>query len=432
MSDSSNSNVFSNKNFLLTFIGALISDLGAALYSFAISYYILDISDNNAFLQGLYLALCGVALVISTPIGGVLGDRSNKAKIMFICDLLTGSVVLISAIGITYISDHKLQLIILFFVGIAGNILNGFFSPAASALLPDIVEKDQFQQANAYFTAKSSLQSIIGVILAGILYSTLPVNILFMIVGICYIVSAISEMFIHYEFKGAGEKITVRLMITDMADSLNYLKSQKAITALLAASLFMNFFVNPVEANFVPYFIKTDVSSSSDYLFSKAVSPEMWSSIFSVLYAACILIGSLILSSQTPKEKFGHTTALRVLQLAVIMILLTLGYSLFVFSLISLNFLLIIMCLVHIAIGFVIAFINIPSSTAIMRTVDENKLSKITSFVTLLAMGITPISLGIAGAALQFSGGLSLLAFCSAGFAITAICLLLNKHIKEV
>ena len=90
------------------------------------------------------------------------------------------------------------------------------------------------------------------------------------------------------------------------------------------------------------------------------------------------------------------------------------------------------MCLVHIAIGFVIAFINIPSSTAIMRTVDENKLSKITSFVTLLAMGITPISLGIAGAALQFSGGLSLLAFCSAGFAITAICLLLNKHIKEV
>ena len=126
MSDSSNSNVFSNKNFLLTFIGALISDLGAALYSFAISYYILDISDNNAFLQGLYLALCGVALVISTPIGGVLGDRSNKAKIMFICDLLTGSVVLISAIGITYISDHKLQLIILFLVGIASNILNGF------------------------------------------------------------------------------------------------------------------------------------------------------------------------------------------------------------------------------------------------------------------------------------------------------------------
>ena len=58
-------NVFSLRNFRLVFFGALVSELGATLYSFAVSFYILEISGNNAFLQGLYLALCG----------GVLGDR---------------------------------------------------------------------------------------------------------------------------------------------------------------------------------------------------------------------------------------------------------------------------------------------------------------------------------------------------------------------
>ena len=49
-------NVFTNRNFRLVFFGALVSELGAVLYSFAVSFYILEISENNAFLQGLYLS----------------------------------------------------------------------------------------------------------------------------------------------------------------------------------------------------------------------------------------------------------------------------------------------------------------------------------------------------------------------------------------
>ena len=48
-------NVFFSSNFRLVFLGALVSELGALLYNFAVSFYILEISNNNAFLQGLYL-----------------------------------------------------------------------------------------------------------------------------------------------------------------------------------------------------------------------------------------------------------------------------------------------------------------------------------------------------------------------------------------
>ena len=59
-------NVFRSRNFRLVFLGALVSELGALLYNFAVGFYILQISGNSAFLQGLYLALCGVAMLLFT------------------------------------------------------------------------------------------------------------------------------------------------------------------------------------------------------------------------------------------------------------------------------------------------------------------------------------------------------------------------------
>ena len=38
-------NVFRNRNFRLVFLGALVSELGALLYSFAVGFYILQISN---------------------------------------------------------------------------------------------------------------------------------------------------------------------------------------------------------------------------------------------------------------------------------------------------------------------------------------------------------------------------------------------------
>lgn len=66
------------------------------LYSFAVSFYILEISGSNAFLQGLYLAVCGVVMLVFTPLGGVLGDRYSKSRIMYLCDYGKGGTILAS------------------------------------------------------------------------------------------------------------------------------------------------------------------------------------------------------------------------------------------------------------------------------------------------------------------------------------------------
>ena len=121
-------NVFRSRNFRLVFLGALVSELGSLLYSFAVSFYILEISGNNAFLQGLYLALCGGICLVLTPLGGVLGDRWNKARIMFVCDYLKGGIILLATLFMVLFRSSGPQIVILFVTGMLGNGISGIFS----------------------------------------------------------------------------------------------------------------------------------------------------------------------------------------------------------------------------------------------------------------------------------------------------------------
>ena len=257
-------NVFFNRNFRLVFLGALVSELGALLYSFAVGFYILQISGNNAFLQGLYLALCGIALLIFTPVGGVLGDRFNKAKIMYICDFIKGGIIILATVLMLLFPAANSHIVILFVLGILGNIISGIFTPAAGAMLPHIIEGEKLQQANAYFSIKSSLEGIVGVVLAGILYAALPIHTLFFMVGACFVASGISETLIRYEHTPSADQLTLRVAFSDMKDGLNYLKTRKAVLALLGAMLFINFFFAPVGSNFIPYFVRTDLADAGE------------------------------------------------------------------------------------------------------------------------------------------------------------------------
>ncbi len=424
-------NVFSVRNFRLVFFGALVSELGAVLYSFAVGFYILEISGNSAVLQGLYLALCGVTLLLFTPIGGVLGDRFNKAKIIFVCDYLKGGLILLATLLMLLFPGNRAHIVILFLTGIAGNAVSGVFSPAAGALLPHIVSEDRLQQANAYFSVKSSLQSIFGIVLAGVLYAALPIRALFTAVGVCYVLSGVSEMFIRYDQKQSPEKLTLRVVVSDTRGGIAYLKGQKAIMAILAAVLFINFFFAPV-SNFIPYFVRTDVALAPSYLFDNLLTPELWSSVFSVLIGVSSLAGSVILSARPPVKKTGRTIALFLCAIAAVMILMTVSYWLLVDRGASLNAFLALFSLGCLLIGLFLVFVNVPLSTAIMRIVDRDKLSKVNGIISIVSQGLIPIASVLAGVVLQYLGSTLLLAFCSAGFTAAALFLLFNRHAAAI
>ena len=402
-------NVFYNRNFRLVFWGALVSSLGATLYSFAVSFYILEISGNNALLQGLYLALCGIAMLAFTLVGGVLGDRMSKAKIMYVCDWLKGGMIILATVLMLLFPSPDAQLVILFVLGILGNMVSGIFNPAAGAILPHIVREDQLQQANAYFSMKSALESILGIILAGILYAALDIHTLFFLVGACYIASGVSEMMIRYEFHAPGDRLTLKLALRDMADGIAYLGTKKAILAMLVSILFINFFITPLMSSFMPFFIRTNLAQAPSYLLEDVLTPEMWSSVVEVCFGISSLVGAAILSSRPQADKCGRKIAKLLCLMAVVFTGLTVCYWIFVDHESRINAFLVSLCLGFLATGFLVVSVNIPAGTVLMRIVDKDKLSKVNSLTSIGSQGMIPIASVLAGGILNAWGSMALL-----------------------
>ena len=427
-------NVFTNKNFTLTFLGALVSNVAALFYSFAVSFHILKITDNNALLQGLYLAAGGITYCIVTLFGGVISDRFNKAKIMYICDYIKGAII----IGFTFllmfvIKSQTGQVAALFIISILLNAIAGIFTPASSALLPQIVEEESFQQAQSYFSILNSFQSIFGVLLAGILYSFVSINVLFFVVGGCYILSAISEMFIRYDsaFEKRDERLTVRAVFGDIKSGFQYIASIKSILALMICILFINFFFAPFSENFIPYFISTDVASN-DYLFKGSIEPEMWSSFFSVLLGVGSLITGIVLSSIKQFEKSNRIIRWSMLALSLAFALLAAFYLLFNRNVIDINAFLITMLVGSFLIGVLLVTINVPSTTAMMKIIDKDKFGKVSSVLNIGSQGLIPLSVLLGGAAIASIGSLGLVSVCAGGLLLLALILFFNKSVREL
>ena len=427
-------NVFKNKNYTLTFLGALVSNVAALFYSFAVSFYILKITGNNALIQGLYLAVGGITFCVVTLFGGVVADRFNKAKIMYICDYLKGAII----IGFTFllmfaIKSTEWKVASLFIVTVLLNAIAGLFSPASSALLPQIVEEHQFQQAQSYFSILNSFQSIVGVVLAGVLYTLIPINVLFFIVGGCYILSAISEMFIRYtsEFEKRNEKLSIKAVFKDIGDGFKYLKSIKALLVLVVCILFVNFFFSPIFDNFPPYFIATDITGS-DYFFHETIAPEMWSSFFSMAVGIGSLIMGITLSMMKQAEKCNRLVRWSMMGVSFLTILMALFYGLFSSGLISINTLLIIILIILFLVGVSLILINVPSSTAMMAIVDKDKFGKLSSVISIGSQGLIPLSMFLGGIALTYISSLGLLIVCASGLLITSLILFFAPSIRTI
>ena len=427
-------NVFTNKNFTLTFLGALVSNVAALFYSFAVSFHILKITDNNAFLQGLYLAIGGLTFCIVTLFGGVISDRFNKAKIMYICDYLKGAIIIGFTILLMFVIKSQTgQVVSLFIVSVLLNAIAGIFTPASSALLPQIVEEESFQQAQSYFSILNSFQSIFGILLAGILYSFVSINVLFFVVGGCYVLSAISEMFIRYnsEFEKRDEKLTVKAVFGDIKSGFKYIASIKSILALMICILFINFFFAPFSENFIPYFISTDVASSN-YLFKGSIEPEMWSSFFSVLLGIGSLITGIVLSGIKQFEKSNRIIRWSMLALSIVFALLAVFYLLFNRNVMDINAFLIIMLFGSFLIGVLLVTINVPSTTAMMKIIDKDKFGKVSSVTNIGSQGLIPLSVLLGGVVIASIGSLGLVSVCAGGLLLVALILFFNKPVREL
>src|SRR5581483_2346656 len=135
---------FRVRNFSLLFGGQTISTIGDALYAVALPWLILN-NGGNAQELGIVLTAYGIPRVGCVLLGGWLSDHLRPRRLMLIAD--GARAVLVGLLTALTLWGHP-GLWALCAIAVPLGAFEGFFLPAQSAILPDILNNDDLQAGN--------------------------------------------------------------------------------------------------------------------------------------------------------------------------------------------------------------------------------------------------------------------------------------------
>ena len=146
-------------------IGSVISDTGTWMQVMAQSWVMTSLT-TSAFMLGLVNLCAGLPMLALTMVGGSAADRFDKRKIL----LATQYVQIGTAVSIgLLIWSGKIAIWQVFIFAAIQGVSNSFEMPTLSALVPELVKREEIQGAISLDRSVFHGSRMIGFSLAGIL-----------------------------------------------------------------------------------------------------------------------------------------------------------------------------------------------------------------------------------------------------------------------
>lgn len=227
--------IFKNKNFMILWAGRLVSQLGNSIHSFAIAWYIYDITGSTLALSASFISSFLPRALISM-FAGVVADKYDRKRIIVICDVISG-ILVITMFMIS--SFYDLTLILILVLNTLLSIVSAFFGPASSAAIQSILSEDEYQDGNVLNQLLYRFSDILGAALGGILLKTIGIKYLLLFNGVSFLLSALSETFI--KLPRVKEETKKESMGQSIRIVISFLKENKI---LLFMSLFAGIIAN--------------------------------------------------------------------------------------------------------------------------------------------------------------------------------------------
>jgi 1-acyl-sn-glycerol-3-phosphate acyltransferase len=246
--------LFRNRNFLLLWAGYVVSALGDRIHFVVMLKLLGDLLarklNHPGYVAGT-METSQLTIVMMTPFlllgpfSGILADRLPRRLIMIISDLVRVAIVLAARFlflqnsANVSISVQSLFLLLLgseFILGIFATT----FSPARTALMPELVHPDQLLRANSLTNAAGTIASLIGFVIGGALISWHLGYAMFVDAG-TFLGSAICILCMRRSPGVSAPAITRKSssVLRDLLDGLRYLLRHKhALQIILLMLLF--------------------------------------------------------------------------------------------------------------------------------------------------------------------------------------------------
>lgn len=173
-----------NPNFRWLWGGQVVSLLGDWFNLIASAILIAELTGSGLAV-GVLFTIRMLAPFAIAPIAGICADRYNRKHLLIITDLVRAVVVL----GFLFVQDaNDIWLLYTLTVLLFG--VSGFFSPARSAILPDVTTPQELGTANTLGAATWSVMLAVGAAIGGLTTGLFGSQTAFVIDGFTFAISA--------------------------------------------------------------------------------------------------------------------------------------------------------------------------------------------------------------------------------------------------
>lgn len=379
-----------SKDFTLVVIGQIISLFGNATIRFALPLYLLNLTGSSA-LYGTVTACAFIPAILMSPIGGIVADRVNKRNIMVILDFFTAAIILAFSLLMNEVNLILLLTVTLMLLyGIAGA-----YQPSVQSSIPSLVNQDHFMAANSIINTISSFSSLMGPVLGGVLYSAYGLKPVLWVCMVCFIVSAVMEIFIKIPFqKQISDGGIIKIAKTDFADSIRFIRKEKPmIGKALLVVCGINLFLASMIIVALPYLV-------TQVLHLEAAQTNTLYGFAQGALAAGGLTGGIcagIFAKRLSIQKSGY------LVIACAVCVFPIGASLLLFSSGMINYIILTLCCFIIMVFSTLFTVQIISF--IQTETPQNLIGKVIAVILTISMCAQPLGNALYGVLFEICNG---------------------------
>ncbi len=243
--------LLTNSNFRWLWAGQVVSLLGDWFNIIASAILIHNLTESGLAL-GVLFTIRMLAPFFVAPLAGICADRYNRKHILIITDIVRGLLLL----GFLFVKNED-DIWLLYLLTTLLFAVSGFFSPARSAILPDVTSRRELGTANALSATTWSVMLALGAAIGGFTTGLFGVHTAFILDGLTFFVSAGLLLQIKLpNIPESASKISGRSKFSVLGymsrhPDIFFITLHKAAIALLLSSGFMVAQVEIAKTHFV-------------------------------------------------------------------------------------------------------------------------------------------------------------------------------------
>jgi len=397
------------RSFRDLWLGQSISQLGDAFY-FVTFMFMAERITGKLWMVGVVGALEALPYLFFSPYAGIIADRIDRRKIMWVSDVVCGFALLIFGSVLAFNAAPPAWL--LGTVAFLLSTIRCFFLPAKSAAIPNLIPQDKVMEANAFSMTTQSLMPLIGLAfsasLMAPLYAISPRWFFFACVVINGFSFFLSALYIGRlpEIKPDRKETEQPSIRKDFKLGLAYLSSRKDLAVWLTMLTVFRLFVSP--------FFVVHVAANKTWFGGKP-STLAW-------FEFAFFAGMIVMSPVMGKLKIHRPTIAFSFGLAAVgAFVAAMAISPYFWPYVIWN----VLC------GLAIPYADIPMNTFIQLSVPDEFRGRVNSVISMIGMGIMPVGMLLAGSMIAAIGLQVAFIIMGAGMFITSLFGLFNKAYRS-